>query len=384
MNFRFFQGRIQFNRQELAGSFGDIGTDFPLIVSLILICGLHPASVLIMFGLTQILTGVIYKIPMPVQPLKAMAVIAITQQLTGNILYAGGLAIGILMLVLTGTGFLPWLSKIIPKSVVRGIQFGLGIQLSFLALKDYIPSQGLVGYILSAVSFILVVAFLENKKFPAAVLVILLGIFYAFFQKIDSAVLWQNVGFQLPVIHIPTGADICKGFFILALPQIPLSLGNSILATRQIVSDYFPEKQLNIQKISLTYALLNILKPFFSGIPVCHGSGGIAGHYAFGARTGGSVIIYGGMYLILGAFFSAAFGQVIHLFPKPILGVILLFEGLVLMRLTQDMAGSKRNMTLVILVGLVASSLPYGYVAALILGTLLYYAWEKRIFRMNE
>src|SRR3989344_6104982 len=124
-----FKNRIRFDRNEFAGSFGDIGTDFPLVVSLIMVAGLDPASVLVMFGAMQILTGLVYGIPMPVQPLKAMTVIVLTQKLTGNILYAGGLAIGIVMFFLTASNLLSWIGKIVPKSVVRGIQFGLGSQI---------------------------------------------------------------------------------------------------------------------------------------------------------------------------------------------------------------------------------------------------------------
>ena len=75
--------------------------------------------------------------------------------------------------------------------------------------------------------------------------------------------------------------------------------GNSILATRQIASDLFPARQITIRKLGLTYAAMNLLNPWFGGVPTCHGSGGMAGHYTFGARTGGSVIIYGLFYLVL-------------------------------------------------------------------------------------
>src|SRR5216684_118806 len=124
------QPRIRVDRNELSGAFGDIGTALPLIVGMILAAKLDPASVLTMFGLMQLLTGLTYGLPMPAQPLKAMAVLVITQKLTGNILYGGGLAIGITMFVLAVTGLIDWLARAVPKSVVRGIQFGLGMQLA--------------------------------------------------------------------------------------------------------------------------------------------------------------------------------------------------------------------------------------------------------------
>jgi MFS superfamily sulfate permease-like transporter len=161
------------------------------------------------------------------------------------------------------------------------------------------------------------------------------------------------------------------GFLVLALPQIPLSLGNSILATRQMVEDLFPTRALSVRQIGRTYTLMNLINPFFSGVPTCHGSGGIVGHHAFGARTGGSVAIYGALYLCLGLFLSGGFTEAILLFPKPILGMILLFEGLAVLQLVQDMAQSKADFTVVLLVGLVAVSLPYGYVIGLLGGTLM-------------
>jgi hypothetical protein len=86
---------IKFNRGELSGAFGDIGTDFPLIVAMILAAGLHSPSVLIIFGSMQVLTGLVYRMPMPVQPLKAMATIVISQKIPGPVLFGGGIAIGI-------------------------------------------------------------------------------------------------------------------------------------------------------------------------------------------------------------------------------------------------------------------------------------------------
>ncbi len=371
--------RIRFDRNELSGAFGDIGTDFPLIVGMILIAKLDAASVLVMFGAMQLLTGLLYGLPMPAQPLKAMAVLVITQKLTGNILYGGGLAIGITMFVLAVTGLIDWLARAVPKSVVRGIQFGLGMQLALLALKDYVPADGRSGYTLAATAFVLTLFLLGNRRFPPAPLVILLGVAYAFTFKLDAGMLARSAGFHLPHLYRSSLADVLTGFVVLALPQLPLSLGNSVLATRQIAADLFPQKPITVRKISLTYSLMNLINPFFGGVPTCHGSGGLAGHYAFGARTGGSVIIYGSIYLILGLFFSQGFQMAIQIFPKPILGVILAFEGLVLMRLVRDMAASKADFAVVLLVGLMCVGLPYGYVLGLVVGTAVAYLLNRQL-----
>jgi xanthine/uracil/vitamin C permease (AzgA family) len=194
---------IRFERNEFWGAFGDLGTDFPLILGMILVAGVDIASVLIMFGVMQILTRLLYNIPMPAQPLKAVAVLVITQRLSGNILYGGGFAIGLTMLVLTVTGLIDWLAKAVPKSVVRGVQCGLGLQLAMLALKDYVPAEGVVGYDLAAAAFGLILVLLGNRRYPPAPFVIALGILYAVIARIDARVLGQSLGLGLPSLHVP-------------------------------------------------------------------------------------------------------------------------------------------------------------------------------------
>jgi len=376
--------RIRFDRNELSGAFGDMGTDFPLIAGMILAAGLNPASVLTLFGLMQILTGLLYGIPMPAQPLKAMAVLVISQKASGAVLYGAGLAIGVVMLVLSVTGLLTLLANAVPKSVVRGIQFGLGLQLATLALRDYVPSEGTGGFILAVLAFFLTLLLLGNRRTPPAPFVLALGLAFALWFRVHPRLLVQGVGFVLPALHVPTRHDIWVGFYLLAIPQLALSFGNSILATRQVTADLFPGRDLTIKKIGLTYSAMNLVNPFFGGVPTCHGSGGMVGHYTFGARTGGSVIIYGLFYLILGLFFSAAFQQVIPLFPKPVLGIMLLFEALALMLLCRDMAASLGDFAVVLVVGLSAVALPYGYVVGLILGLLLHYLFLNRLRRLGR
>jgi len=366
---------IKFNRQELSGSFGDIGTDFPLIVAMILAAKLHAPSVLIIFGALQIMSGLVYRMPMPVQPLKAMATLVIAQQIGGNILLGAGLAIGVVMLVLSVTGLLGRLADIVPKAVVRGIQLGLGISLCSLATRQYIPADNGLGYLLAFISFVLIVLFMDSKKYPASLWVIALGILYAVFFKVDISTLAGSTGVTLPVMHLPTLDDVLKGFVLLTLPQIPLSLGNSIIATRQVSHDLFPEKpMLSIKKIGVTYSLMNLASPFFSGIPCCHGSGGMVGHYAFGGRTGGSVILYGLLFITLGLFFGHSFQDMVLVFPLPVLGVILLFEGVSLMVLVKDMVGDRKGFAIAVLTGVLAFGLQYGFVISMIVGTLIYYA----------
>ena len=375
---------IKFDRNEWSGAFGDIGTDFPLIVGMILAAGLDSASVLVTFGVMQIFTGSFYKMPMPIQPLKAMATIVITQKISPNILYGGGLAIGISMLLLNITKLIDWISRVVPKAVIRGIQLGLGIKLGLLALQDYVIADGVAGYYLATAAFLLAIFLIGNRKYPPAIFIIMLGMFYAFIFKVDAHSFINAVGIHLPQIHTPTWADILTGFLILTIPQIPLSIGNSILATNQIANDWYPKHTVTIRKISYTFSLVNLINPFFSGIPTCHGSGGIVGHHTFGGRTGGSVIIYGCLYIFLGLFLSQGFDTLVHIFPLPILGILLLFESLGLMLLVQDVTDSKSSFMIALLVGLISGGIQYGFVIGLFVGTLIYYATAKGLTGLNN
>ena len=370
--------RIRFDRNELAGAFGDIGTDLPLVVGMILAAGLHSSSVLVMFGLMQFVTAVTYRMPMPVQPLKAVAVIVISQQVAPEVLYGGGLAIGIAMLGLTLTGGIDWLARTVPKTVVRGLQLGLGMQLALLAMRDYVRADGARGFILAGVAFLIVIALYGNRRIPPALPVIGLGVAYALFFKMSGADFSAALGFSLPQARSVSWDAVVAGFLLLAVPQIPLSLGNSILATRQIAEDLFPERRISVRKLSWTYSLMNLVNPFFGGVPTCHGSGGLVGHYTFGARTGGSIIIYGSIFLVLGLFFASGFEQVVQIFPLPVLGALLFFEGAALMSTIRDQAGDPESLLIVIVIGLIAMGTPNGYATGLVVGSVLAYLKRRR------
>ncbi len=124
---------LRLNRQELSGAFGDIGTDLPLLIGMILAAGLPAAGVFVAFGLMQWLTAWRYGIPMAVQPLKAVAVLVIAQRPPVETIWGAGVAIGLVMLLLTVTGTLDRIARLVPKAVVRGLQLGLGIQLAWIA-----------------------------------------------------------------------------------------------------------------------------------------------------------------------------------------------------------------------------------------------------------
>ncbi|HYW31103.1 MAG TPA: solute carrier family 23 protein [Gemmatimonas sp.] len=371
---------LRFDRGELAGAFGDIGTDLPLLVGVILATGLDPTTTFVVYGGLQILSGVVYRLPMPVQPLKAMAAIAIAGGVTAPTLAAGGLIVGVVMLLLALSGTLGWIARIVPKPVVRGIQVGLGLQLAQLAITRYVPADGpILGWGLGLVSLALVGVLIRNRKVPAALIVIALGV-------VVAAITWpadlpSPLGLSLPRLpaRLPTNEEFLRAASVLALPQLALSLGNSVLATRQVVTDFFPEREpLTVRRIGTTYALMNLVSAPLGGLPVCHGSGGIAGHYAFGARTGGSIVMYGVFLIMAGLFLSNDPLAFQRLFPSAVLGALLLVEAVTILSLVRDLANDRIAFTAALLCGLVAVFVPYGYAVALVAGTLCYAIWQRR------
>jgi xanthine/uracil permease len=364
---------LRFDRRELAGAFGDLGTDLPLLVGMILAAGLDATTVFLAFGALQLASGLWYRLPMPVQPLKAMAAIVIAGQVTSPVLVAGGLVVGLTMLLLARTGALDWIARVVPRVVVRGIQVGLGLQLARVAVTRFLGAAGTSGWVLGAVAMALVLLLRRNPRVPAALVLVVLGFGVA-------AATWPEglglpLGWQTPTLPArwPTSEEFVQGALLLAVPQLALSLGNSVLATRQAVLDFFPDREPpSVQRIGTTYALMNLVAAPLGAAPVCHGSGGMAGHYAFGGRTGGSVVYYGLLYLAAGLVLSADPRAFQALFPPPVLGVLLLVEAATLVALVRDQWADRRAFGLALGAGVVAITAPYGYAIVLVAGPLVW------------
>ncbi|MFQ5852988.1 MAG: putative sulfate/molybdate transporter, partial [Candidatus Binatia bacterium] len=172
--------QIAFNRNELAGSFGDIGTDLPLIMGMIAVNGIDPTSTFIVFGSLQILTGLLYGMPMPVQPLKAIAAIMISTGAKPELMYGAGLILGATMLLLSVSGSITKIAAWIPHCVVRGIQFGLGMKLMLVA-ATYMQEMGWLGWMIAGAGCLLVLAIGQNNRLPSALVLVGLGLVIAWF-----------------------------------------------------------------------------------------------------------------------------------------------------------------------------------------------------------
>jgi len=362
--------RISFGVNEWSGAFGDIGTDLPLLAGMLMVSGMSPVRVLIVFGVLQMFSGWLYRMPMAIQPLKAVAALVIAQGISGGVITGAGLAIGVTMLILTLSGGLQRLARLIPVCVVRGIQFGLGLKLCLLAFSQYIGSMGWAGWMLALAAAALMVSMSKCKRMPVGVLMLVMGALAAALGGKTFSTNWVLT--DTPAVwYVPSLNDVWAGFVLLALPQIPLSVGNSILATHQLARDWFPNHGITVRKIGLGYSLFNIVASVTSGVPVCHGSGGIAGHFAFGARTGGSVMIYGAVYVCLGVSIALGMHNVLAFFPLPILGVMLAREGFTLTGRLRAVDRDPVSRATAVLVGVLAVGFSNGFLIGMVVGTAL-------------
>lgn len=323
--------RNRFDRMEWAGAFGDFGTLIPFVVGYIGVLKMDPFGVLFAFGIAMVVSGAYYKTPFPVQPMKAIGAVAITQAaqtavITPAAVYGASLATGLLWLVLGLTGAASRIAKLVSRPVVIGIVLGLGMSfmlegVKMMATHWLIAAVGLTGTLL----------LLTNRRIPAMFLLLLFGAICGTILNPDALreLTAASIEVRAPKFALldVTWNDLFIGIVFLALPQLPLTLGNAVIAIREENNRLFPDRPVTDKGVATSTGLMNIAGSTIGGVPMCHGAGGMAGHVAFGARTGGALIILGTLLLVLAVFFSGSIDALFRLFPAAILGVILFLTG---------------------------------------------------------
>jgi len=217
-----------------------------------------------------------------------------------------------------------------------------------------------------------VLVFLKSRRFPSALILISIGVGFSLLDGFPLRIFTESISMGFPMFSLPTATDIVQGTILLALPQIPLTVGNAILATSLLSHDYFKDKNaVSVRRLALSHGFMNVFAVLLGGIPVCHGAGGLSGHYRFGARTGGAMIIIGVIMVILGIFYGNAIVQVLGLLPFSILGVLLFFSGLELAFAVRDVTLNRRELFVALFVAAVSVGIQYGYVLGLVGGVML-------------
>ena len=384
---------------ELSGAFGDLGTLLPLAIGMIMLNGLSPSGMFLAIGLFYIFSGMYYGVTVPVQPMKVIGAYAIAMGLSGSQIAASGLLVAIILLVIGATGAITLIGKYIPKPVIRGVQMATGtllmtqgvrfvvgtskFQLMQGAAEPYLSIQSLglipIGICIGIAGALLTLVLLDNKKFPAGILVILCGLIIGALWGTHEGFDQLTLGINLPALlpfGFPTGADFSFALMVLVLPQIPMTLGNAVVANADLSHEYFHKDshKVTCKALCLSMSLANMLSFLVGGMPLCHGAGGLAAHYRFGARTAGSNLMIGAIFIALALFLGPHILAVVHLLPFSILGILLVFAGSQLALTILDIKERKDLFVCLVMLGITLAS---NLAVAFGVGILLAYAFKS-------
>jgi len=316
---------MKFSLSELAGSLGDFGTIIPLIIAVALVSDVNTRYVLLFFGIWFILTGLYYRLPIPLEPMKAIAVIVIAGGISSGEIAASGLILGLIFLVLGYGHVFEVIDRWVPQSVVRGIQLGLALLL-FKASAGFVVKDPFF-FILGIAIVIVFLVLFRYRRVPDLSSLCVIGVGLAGGLLLNGIPPVSVI--PAPQLVIPLPMDFSSAFSTLVLPQVVLTIANAILATSLLTKDLF-STNIPPKKLSTTIGLMNLTSVPFGGFPMCHGAGGLAGQYRYGARTGGANVYTGLIFIFLALFFSSP--QILSIIAIGVLGALLVFVGIEMAR----------------------------------------------------
>lgn len=322
----------RYDRMEWAGAFGDLGTLIPFVAAYIGVLKPDPFGVLFAFGISMVVCGLYYKTPFPVQPMKAIGAVASIQAVqtavvTPAAVYSAALATGAIWFILGISGLMSRVAKLVPPAVVIGIVLGLGFGFMLQGVK-----MMQTDWVIAVVGMVGTLILMGNRTLPAMFVLLAFGALVGGIQhpELLSRLGDASIGLRAPSFALAdiTWNQVLVGVVLLALPQIPLTLGNAVIAITDENNRLFPQCRVTEGKVAVSTGIMNMFSGAVGGVPMCHGAGGMAAHLAFGARTGGSVVILGGILLALALFFSSSVDALFQLFPAAVLGVVLFLTGM--------------------------------------------------------
>ncbi len=393
--------RIVFNRMEVAGSLGDLGTLLPIAIAMVVLNGLSPMGVFFSIGVYYILSGLYFGLTVPVQPMKVIGAYAIATAMAPEQILAACLLMGFLLMIVGLTGAIDLIAKITPKPVIRGVQLSTGALLMsggirFMmgtsrfqelenAVEPYLAIQALgpvpVSLVIGCIGAVVTLLLLDSRRFPAGLVVVAGGVAAGLILGARLNMGLGDIGLNLPAwlpAGFPAKVDFTFALFALVIPQLPMTLGNAVLAYTDLSREYFKEQSAKVtnRKACVSMALANFFSFCVGGMPMCHGAGGLAAHFRFGARTAGSNVIIGVVFAAMALLFGRHIIDVLHLLPMSILGVLLVFAGSQLALTVMDLNTRKEYFTATLILGItLASNLAAGFIAGMVVAHLL--RWEK-------
>ncbi|MFP3873355.1 MAG: putative sulfate/molybdate transporter [Thiohalophilus sp.] len=393
--------RMKFDRMELAGSLGDLGTLLPIAVAMVVINGLDPLGLFLSIGVFYVAAGLYFGITVPVQPMKVIGAYAIATGMSAEQILASSFLMGVLLLIIGVTGAIDLIRKITQKAVIRGVQLATGalliasgikfiigtsrLQMLQQAAEPYLTVQAIgpvpVGLVLGGIGGLFTLLLLDNRKIPAGLVIVLGG--FVLGLTFGAPIEPGSIGLALALPEVfpfdfPSSADFSFALFALVLPQLPMTLGNAVLAYTDLSREYFGKlsARLTNRSACVSMALANFFSFSLGGMPLCHGAGGLAAHYRFGARTAGSNLMIGLIFAALALLFGHHIVNILNLLPMSILGVLLVFAGSQLTLSIIDLDSRKDYFVATLILGVtLASNLAAGFIVGIVIAQLL--RWKR-------
>lgn len=330
--------RRRCNAHEIAGAFGDLGTFVPLFVALGQQRAIYVTPAIFMSGLVNLLNGLWFDYPMPVQPMKTIAAFAITNVLSREQVTAAGIWMGIFLLLLACSNGIDLVHRCVPSSVVSGMQIGIGISLAMHGIQmiGSLPAFNWPDCIVGAVFIGLSSLYLMKKSQPAGIYLVVIGVFLACFQIRISASTWKFQSIFIWAVPNISKEDWLQGLWHGAIPQLPLTTLNSVISLCCLVESLYPERRTSINneattlsrsEVCFSVGAMNILLCPFGAMPNCHGAGGLAGQHKFGARYGASIVFLGLLKMGLSLLTGNWLLDMLDAIPLSVLGIMLFIAG---------------------------------------------------------
>ena len=429
----FFARRVRelrrdFTWREASGSMGDLGTFVPFLVGLSTRAGLDVGTTLFFTGAYNLATAIAFDVPMPVQPMKAIAAVALADDAVRvPEMVAAGAFVALVLLALAATGLVDRFNDLTPRAVVHGVQIGVGVTLAARAVDlglrtergEIRPALGADGTALGVLALAIVAygatvarddasdardddddddddaldalgggepsgavapslgsaptsrphadANVNDRRarrpssFAAAPALLVLGLVVASTREGALAALRLGPSPRFGRVVAPSLRSVSRGVFKAGIPQLPLTTLNSVLATCALSETLFPEdassssssstrrsafddtardgggddvirdarfggggKKVRVATLASSIGAMNLVGAPFGAMPACHGAGGLAAHYHFGARTGAAVAFLGAVKIAASLAFGSSLAALLAGFPETVLAVMLL------------------------------------------------------------
>jgi MFS superfamily sulfate permease-like transporter len=316
---------------ELGGAFGDLGTLLPLVLGAVTVAGLAPAGVLLGFGAALVGTGLLYRLPIAVQPMKAIAAVMLAGGLGPGEVAAACMLSGLVLLLLGGSGAIGRIARVVPQSVTAGLQLGLGLSMGLIGLRLAWDTPWL-----GAVALGLLVLLMRRRHWPAAPLMLVAVVAIGWAGGIVAAPPAPVIGLPGLAFVFPSPSEAWRALGVAVVPQLPLTLANAVILTAALARELFPDGgPVSERRLCLSTGFANLVLAPLGAMPMCHGAGGLQAQYRFGARTGMAPILLGSVLLVLALGFPGWVGSLLAFVPPAAAGALLLVAGL-------DLAASRR------------------------------------------